>query len=843
MKKVLLFAALIAVAGCSSMEETSDNPSNDNSSIKAGGEISISVKAAPGDNEFNSNTKSLTKAGFEGSTYTSDFQFLMTQDAGAAYSYNKTMQFNSTTGKWATSDGSKLLWGDGESSVHTWSFKAYAVAPAVTTASLDAPFTFSVSTLQFNIAESQKSDLMTDSTPYIDGNGTISFTLKHRLARLRITLTGDGASSVDRLYIGGLKGSVSVDLKNNTVTTLPGTTEIGAYRESDGVFDVIVPAQTVDMMYIKAGTKGAISQKSFTLAEGNFKKITVPMTTLVDNVYSGPVYKYVSGEGLAQSYDKYTTLIFTDDKISDQSTIHTKGNKTATRVFLPNATEISDADFFNGATALKKVDAPVLKTLGIGVFQGCTALTTINMPSLETIATRCFQGTSSLGAVTLPSLISIDGTAFKSSNIQSLDATSLTTIGNEAFALANITNIVARKVTTIGDRAFTTSYSALTGTYIGKLTYADCFESVVTIGQYAFYGQPLTQSPIILLPKCTSLGNNSFSFTGITSFSANFTTLTASQFANTPTLTSINIPRLTNIEGYVIEYDNNLKTVNFGGNISGDITYNSDWAYAASVEGAELTLGNHVTGVTYNYNNVAGCWGGKTWKLIHGGVVTRDKLSQYASMGEAGRQALTEITINGYLIRDTDVTAYGGTKFATLFPNVTKIIFTGVSMNYADGLLKGNTTVKTISSSTLTDIQSANIFQNSGVTTVDLPNLVTLGSYAFAGCTGLTSIYLPAFKVNGFDNQFNGCYNLKKAYVEGSYLNATATFKGCTALTDLALGYHYPNWAGDTTLTDILAGIPSSQITLYLYNTGSAPGNVWGKVTWKAVKPLSEYVK
>lgn len=828
------------------MEETSDNSSNDNSSIKAGGEISISVKAAPGDNEFNSNTKSLTKAGFEGSTYTSDFQFLMTQDAGAAYSYNKTMQFNSTTGKWATSDGSKLLWGDGESGVHTWSFRAYAVAPAVTTASLDAPFTFSVSTLQFNVSESQKSDLMTDSTPYIDGNGTISFTLKHRLARLRITLTGDGASSVDRLYIGGLKGSVSVDLKKDAVITLLGTTEIGAYRESDGVFDVIVPAQTVDMMYIKVGTKGAISQKSFTLAEGDFKKITVPMTTLVDNVYSGPVYKYVSGEGLAQSYDKYTTLIFTDDKISDQSTIHTKGNTTATRVFLPNATEISDADFFNGATALQKVDAPVLKTLTSGVFQGCTALTTINMPSLETIATRCFQGTSSLGAVTLPSLISIDGTAFKSSNIQSLKADSLKTIGDEAFALANITTIVASKVTTIGDRAFTTSYSALTGTYIGKLTYADCFESVVTIGQYAFYGQPLTQSPIILLPKCTSLGNNSFSFTGITSFSAtNITTLTASQFANTTTLTSINIPKLTNIEGYVIEYDNNLKTVNFGGNISGDITYNSDWAYAASVEGAELTLGNHVTGVTYNYNNVPGCWGGKTWKLIYGGVVTRDKLSQYASMGEAGRQALTEITINGYLIRDTDVTAYGGTKFATLFPNVTKIIFTGVSMNYADGLLKGNTTVKTISSSTLTDIYSAYIFQNSGVTTVDLPNLVTLGSYAFAGCTGLTSIYLPKFGVGipSHTNQFAGCTNLVKAYIGGVYMRPVDTFKGCTSLAHLGFDTYSPQFDTGYTMANLLGGVPASQITLYLKHTGYASGNTYSDQTWKEVKSTSDYVK
>ena len=95
------------------------------------------------------------------------------------------------------------------------------------------------------------------------------------------------------------------------------------------------------------------------------------------------------------------------------------------------------------------------------------------------------------------------------------------------------------------------------------------------------------------------------------------------------------------------------------------------------------------------------------------------------------------------------------------------------------------------------------------LTSVKIPNVTTIGGYAFKGCTSLATIELPKTTTVG-DNAFEGCTSLatielpktttvrKQAFYDCTGLTSVAlpkaetigegAFKGCTSLTSLTLG-------------------------------------------------------
>ena len=104
------------------------------------------------------------------------------------------------------------------------------------------------------------------------------------------------------------------------------------------------------------------------------------------------------------------------------------------------------------------------------------------------------------------------------------------------------------------------------------------------------------------------------------------------------------------------------------------------------------------------------------------------------------------------------------------------------------------------------------------LTSIELPESVTMLSDAFIGCTSLTTIDLPE-SVSYLDGTFEGCTSLKTIDLSKSveHLYLSGTFKGCTSLTQIILPesvkYLDSTFEGCTSLTQII--LPKSVEHLY----------------------------
>ena len=73
-----------------------------------------------------------------------------------------------------------------------------------------------------------------------------------------------------------------------------------------------------------------------------------------------------------------------------------------------------------------------------------------------------------------------------------------------------------------------------------------------------------------------------------------------------------------------------------------------------------------------------------------------------------------------------------------------------------------------------------------GLTSVELPAATSVGSSAFQGCTGLTSVELPA-AISVGSNAFQGCTALTSVELPAATSVGSNAFQGCTALTSVEL--------------------------------------------------------
>lgn len=76
--------------------------------------------------------------------------------------------------------------------------------------------------------------------------------------------------------------------------------------------------------------------------------------------------------------------------------------------------------------------------------------------------------------------------------------------------------------------------------------------------------------------------------------------------------------------------------------------------------------------------------------------------------------------------------------------------------------------------------------KETGVTSIDLSGVVTIGNSAFGKCTGLTSVNLSGVETIG-DNAFSGCTGLTSVDFTGVKSIGSSAFKGCTGLTTIDL--------------------------------------------------------
>jgi hypothetical protein len=80
--------------------------------------------------------------------------------------------------------------------------------------------------------------------------------------------------------------------------------------------------------------------------------------------------------------------------------------QTATKIYNPVATKLTQESMFKGNAKLTEVDLPNVTQLGAYLFQSCTALKSANLPKAKNFGTQMFSNCKSLTEVHLPSMAS-----------------------------------------------------------------------------------------------------------------------------------------------------------------------------------------------------------------------------------------------------------------------------------------------------------------------------------------------------------------------------------------------------------------------------------------------------
>ena len=423
-----------------------------------------------------------------------------------------------------------------------------------------------------------------------------------------------------------------------------------------------------------------------------------------------------------------------------------KGTATATVVIIPSV--------FNGL--------PVT-AIGDSGFADCQNMTSVTIPSSVTsIVGPVFRACSGLESIT----VAIGNTTYKSEGnclIQisnntliagcknSVIPTSVESIGEYAFyGCSGLTSVtIPTSVESIGERAFS-GCSGLTSvtipssvTSIGEYAFSWCSglesvaipEGVTSIGNYAFWG-------------CSGLTNVFYSganvavWNGISIGSGNSPLVNAARYyysaadpgtADTHWRFIEGVPEIWNVTTLVFTLINNGTAYSVSKGTSNILAvvipsvYNELPVTAIGSEGFS------------NYRNM-------TSVAIPAGVTS---IGSYAFYGCSG---LTSVTI------PEGVTSIGSYAFY------------GCSGLESITVAIGNTTYKSEGNCL---IQISNNTLIAGCKKSVIPTSVTsIGSYAFSGCIGLTSVTIPSSVTNIGYSAFYGCARLKTVFYRGTNVAA-----------------------------------------------------------------------
>ena len=501
---------------------------------------------------------------------------------------------------------------------------------------------------------------------------------------------------------------------------------------------------------------------------------------------------------------------------------------TLTSVTMPESVTIIEGGAFKGCTGLTSITIPeYVTTIEDYVFEGCTNLTDVTIVSDDVhlwmmddpyrpartlseifgnqvkhytfgeyvgyIDRTWFGGCTSLTSVSIA-----DGNASYDSreNCNAIIETSSNTL---IFGCAN--SQIPKGVTIIGDESFSdctslTSVSIPDGvTTIGYAAFSGCTsltsvnipEGVTSIGAYAFSG--CTGLTSVSIPDgVMSIDQGVFSgCTALTSVSIpdGVTTIGYAAFSGCTSLTSVNIPEgVTNIGAYAFYGCTDLASVNIpvsATNIGNMAFENTGWLnnhpdgliYIGTLayrykgdmpQGTSIIIKDGTTEIVGSV--FRGCIG-LTSVTIPGSVNT---IGDNAFSGCSG---LTSVNIPEGVTRIGSGTFYGCAGLASVYipASVSSIgshAFMDCSGLTSIGVAEGNTKYDSRDNcNAIIETWSNRLIV--GCQKTSFPASVTsIGSYAFSGCTGLTSVTIPASVTSIGEYAFSGCPNLTEVTINSN---------------------------------------------------------------------------
>lgn len=353
-----------------------------------------------------------------------------------------------------------------------------------------------------------------------------------------------------------------------------------------------------------------------------------------------------------------------------------------------------------------------------------------------------------------------------------------------AFISDGVSTFTDNNITKIGAYAFYYRNSSNVTTPITSVSCAN----VENIGNYAF--QSCAQLTSVDFPKCKTLGQGSFSSSGLTSFitTDNLISIGQNVFNNCQSLTSFTVPKnVTTIANSAFNNCKYITTFNYNAKTVSDFSSSSNNVFAY--------LGTNTSGVTFTI--------GDTVEDIPAYFLYPNSASSYAP----------KITTLNFPLNN-NIKSIGENAFrncrvitgALSFPAITTLT---KSMQYAFG---GCTNLTSLSLSNLSSLggglangMNSVCYGCTSLTSVDLSSLAELHQsyilrYAFRNCTSLTTLSFPSLNSTSFGNNINQFNNMLQGVtgctvhfpsnlqsVIGSWADVTAGFGGTntTVLFDL----------------------------------------------------------
>ncbi len=422
--------------------------------------------------------------------------------------------------------------------------------------------------------------------------------------------------------------------------------------------------------------------------------------------------------------------------------------------------------FLNGEEVKDLIIPNSLTSMGNYAFSGCSGLTSVTIPnSVTNIGESVFYGCSGLTSVIIPE--------------------SVTSIGNQAFYnCSSLTQIEINSNTIVNSTNYSTSMS-FKNIFGEQVTKYIIGKDVTGIGAYAFSGCSGLTS--ITIPKSvTNIGESAFSYcSGLTSITIpeSVTSIGEKTFYNCTGLPSVTIPEsVTNIGASAFYGCSCLTSVHisdlkawceltFFDRNSNPLFY-AKHLYLNDKEVEDMVIPNGVTsiGASVFYN----CTGLTS-------VIIPESVTSIGNQAFYNCSSLTQIEINSNtIVNSTNYSTF--TSFKNIF---------------------GEQVTKYIIGKEVTNIGAYAFSGCGGLTSITIPESVTnIGAYAFSGCGGLTAVHIPNLKawceISFSNSDSNPLFYAKHLYlndkeVEDMVIPNSLTsignyaFAGCSGLTSITI--------------------------------------------------------